>query len=133
MQLNNALRKVLITLKDYVDKITPKKLSDLDIDIDLNSVKTINGQEPDENGNIEIKTIVSWDELQNKPFDEVDSEISEESENPVQNKVVKKYVDDIIPTDEEVLHMLAEADFVDVITDNNGDIFTDLHGEIIVF
>ena len=75
MQLNNALRKVLITLKDYVDKMTPKKLSDLDIDIDLNSVKTINGQSPDENGNIEIETIVSWDELQNRPFGEEYSNI----------------------------------------------------------
>ena len=133
MQLNNALRKVLITLKDYVDKMTPKKLSDLDIDIDLNSVKTINGQSPDENGNIEIETIVSWDELQNKPFDEVDSEISEESENPVQNKVVKKYVDDIIPTEDETLSMLAEANIINLATDENDDIFTDANGNAIVF
>lgn len=34
-----------------------------------------------------------WADIEEKPFDEVDSEISEESENPVQNKVVKKYVD----------------------------------------
>ena len=36
-------------------------------------------------------------------------------------------------TDEETLYMLAEAGLVNVITDENGDIFTDLDGNIIVF
>lgn len=36
-------------------------------------------------------------------------------------------------TDEETLYMLAEADLIDVITDENGDTFTDLNGNIIVF
>lgn len=36
-------------------------------------------------------------------------------------------------TDEETLYILAEAGLVNVITDENGDIFTDLDGNIIVF
>lgn len=56
MKLNEALQRVIITVKNYIDKVTPTKLSDLEIDIEVGTVKTINGNEPDENGNVEIQT-----------------------------------------------------------------------------
>lgn len=57
-------------------------------------------------------------------------------------KIDEKFIPDTIArveqlpetiTDEETLYMLAEAGLVNVITDENGDIFTDLDGNIIVF
>lgn len=56
MKLSNALKQVINSIKDYVDRVMPKKLSDLEIDMELGAVKTINGNEPDENGNVEIET-----------------------------------------------------------------------------
>lgn len=36
----------------------------------VGSVKTVNGSVPDENGNIELQTASSWNDLTDKPFDE---------------------------------------------------------------
>ena len=74
--MKNILKLIIDAIKIAMDKIIakiPKKLSDIEIDVELG--------------------VKNWDDLEGKPFDEVDSEISEESENPVQNKVVKKYID----------------------------------------
>ena len=38
-----------------------------------------------------------------------------------------------VPTDEEVIKMLADAGIVEVVTDANGDIFTDCNGDVIAF
>lgn len=46
---------------------------------------------------------------------------------------IKYKIDENTPTKEDTLKMLAEADLIDVITDENGDTFTDLNGNIIVF
>lgn len=45
----------------------PSKLSDLELDIEVGAVKTVNGVEPDANGNVEIKSVVEWNELEGKP------------------------------------------------------------------
>ena len=46
---------------------------------------------------------------------------------------IKYKIDENTPTEEETLYMLAEAGLVNVITDENGNIFTDLGGNVIVF
>lgn len=46
--------------------------------------------------------------------------------------VTKEYVDYIVPSEEEVLVMLAENGVVDIATDMNGDIFTDMSENVIV-
>lgn len=69
MKLSNALRQVISSIKDYVDRVMPKKLSDLEIDMELGAVKTVNGNEPDENGNVEVKSVADFYELENKPFE----------------------------------------------------------------
>lgn len=48
-------------------------------------------------------------------------------------EAIKYKIDGIIPEDEEVLRMLAEADVIELATDENGDTFTDLNGNVIVF
>lgn len=35
MKLSNALQRIITTLKEYIDNVTPKKLSDLEIDMEL--------------------------------------------------------------------------------------------------
>lgn len=60
----------------------------------------------------------------------IDAEISAESENPVQNKVVKEYVDAHIPTKEEVIALLEETGFISPTTASNGDIYTNANGDI---
>ena len=61
MKLNNALRQVATTLKAYIDKVVPKKLSDLEIDMEI-----IGG-----NG------ASSWNDLEDKPFYAEETEIKE--------------------------------------------------------
>lgn len=39
------------------------------------TVKSVNGTEPDENGNVELSVAASWDDLENKPFYEEVKEI----------------------------------------------------------
>lgn len=46
---------------------------------------------------------------------------------------IKYKIDENTPTEAETLYMLAEAGLVNVITDENGNIFTDLGGNVIVF
>lgn len=53
MKLNNALRQVATTLKTYIDKVVPKKLSDLEIDMEIGS-----------------SGVSSWNDLEDKPFGE---------------------------------------------------------------
>lgn len=45
----------------------------------------------------------------------------------------KKYVDAQIPTQEEIITLLAETGYISPVTDANGDIFTDLNKDIIIF
>ena len=45
----------------------------------------------------------------------------------------KAYVDAQIPTQEEIVTLLAETGFISPVTDANGDIFTDLNKDIIIF
>lgn len=47
-------------------------------------------------------------------------------------KKLSELKDDLI-TDEEVINMLATGDIITAITDINGDTFTDLNGDVIVF
>lgn len=56
MKLSNALQRIITVIKEYIDRVIPKKLSDLEIDIEMGSgsVNTVNGIEPDENGNIDL-------------------------------------------------------------------------------
>lgn len=47
---------------------------------------------------------------------------------------IKTYIDSLVNiSEEDVIFMLAKADMIDFATDNNGDIFTDLNNDIIVF
>lgn len=47
---------------------------------------------------------------------------------------IKAYIDSLINVSEkDVIFMLAKADIINFATDNNGDIFTDLNNDIIVF
>ena len=46
---------------------------------------------------------------------------------------IKYKIDENTPTEAETLKMIAEADLIDVATDENGDVFTDLDGNVIVF
>ena len=100
MRLNNALRQVTTTLKTYIDKVVPKKLSELEIDIEVGTVKTVNGIEPDESGNIEIK---------------------------IENNTIQ---DSIFPSEMDALVLVAEIGFIEpvsnngyVFTDNNEAIY----------
>lgn len=94
----------MATIKDLLGKMIerinniPKKLSDLEIDMELGGKQV----QVDYNQNDET----AIDYIKNKPE---------------------------IPTDEEVLRMLAEAELINIVTDENGDIFTDLNGNIITF
>lgn len=38
--------------------------------------------------------VSAWSDISGKPFNSIDTALSDTSENPVQNKVIKKYVDD---------------------------------------
>lgn len=75
----------------------------------------------------------SWveDQIQSLKSDipTIDTEISAESENPVQNKVVKEYVDSLIPTDEQAIELAAEMGLIEPAM-NNGYILTDENGVI---
>ena len=56
------LGRQTVDLSGYaLKKDIPTKLSDLDIDLELGTVKTVNGAEPDENGNIEVQVGVQSD------------------------------------------------------------------------
>lgn len=41
MKLTNALERIITTLKEYIDNVTPKKLSDLEIDMELGTKPVI--------------------------------------------------------------------------------------------
>lgn len=68
----------------------------------------------------------------------VDSELSTESENPLQNKVVtakfnqlsEQKVDKM--TDEETIEMLIEADLLPAVTTTSGAILTDNNGNVVL-
>ena len=55
MKLNEALQRAMIAVKNYIDKVTPAKLSDLEIDMELG--------------------IKSWDDLEDKPDIATDEDI----------------------------------------------------------
>lgn len=53
----------------------------------------------------------------------------------IKDSIPQKYseLENDIFNEEDALIMLTEADVVDIITDTNGDTFTDVNGDIIVF
>jgi hypothetical protein len=53
----------------------------------------------------------------------------------IKNSIPQKYseLENDIFNEEDALIILTEADVVDIITDTNGDTFTDVNGDIIVF
>lgn len=80
--LNEFVEEVkerIISKIEKIEKTIPTKVSQLENDtvfateeyVNNNSgkVKTVNGNEPDENGNVEVDTASSWNDLKDKPFD----------------------------------------------------------------
>ena len=68
MKLNNVLRQMATTLKTYIDKVVPKKLSDLEIDMEI--------------GNSGVS---SWNDLTDKPFGEMEVPVIVVSEKTYNN------------------------------------------------
>lgn len=135
MKLNEALQRAMITVKKYIDKVTPTKLSDLEIDIEVGTVKTINGNEPDENGNVEIQT--------GNPNALLFSEQNLTEEQKTQARanigtIDAKAVDDALSlkadniSHEETVELLTETGFISPLTNANGDVYTNAKGDVYV-
>lgn len=100
----NTLNEFLEELKERVvnklhelEKALPKKLSDLENDLDI--VKTVNGTEPDENGNIEVDMPI-------KPFPIYSKEIITANGNDI-----TKYIVNIEELEADVIYSFQDKDY----------------------
>ena len=81
----------------------------------INVVKTVNGNTPDETGNVEVLIAQSdWNQ-----------------EDETQLDFIKNKPN--ITTDDELIDMMLETDVLPVVTDSDGTIFADEHGQILLW
>ena len=137
-ELVEELRDRIIKKIDNVEKSIPKKLTDLENDLNLDNT-------------------ITWDDIQNKPFEDADSilknldetfipdtiqrtssVLTQANQNSLDNSysptvdsdlVTKEYVDSLASSELEALALVTEMGFVEPAV-NNEFIFTDANGAI---
>ena len=141
MKLNEALQHVIIAVKTYIDKVTPTKLSDLEIDMEIGgsfsgSWNDITDKPFEDDGTISEKCIPDTIQRTSEVLSQANQSSLDDSYSPTaaSDLVTKEYVDSIsiAPSEIEALSVLAETGFINqpivgdncIFTDSSGAIFT---------
>lgn len=98
-------------------------------DIDLSYVQTINGVEPDENGNVTIAVGADWNANEGEAG-YVKNRTHWEDEDGTVHKLDKKFIEVI--SEEDFLTWLNEAQVVELVTSSAGEVYTTNNNEIYV-